>query len=303
MHITRLVTAAQIEAQAAMLVSSTEVDATRTLLEDLPFLAETISSGSADQYTRLAALKRIASSLVTLASSGDELVTSRFDTSIVDRIVAYCQEEASLTSVAIQGNGLSLLSNLTYLGELELVVHSGAPSLYVTLLTAQSTPQDIFEYAAMALGNLTATSFGLAALSKNEYASVVGVLEALLEDGDLSQRAGAVMAMKNIRIRKRDHHVEQVRQMKAVAKSRKKERKARAVATQGSLRRNAWWKPSMGTHASSNAQTLIQRRGSQRDEALTRARQQLARDQAATQIQKRARKKRDGRIALKEQVR
>ena len=228
-----VVAAAQIDAAASSKLAQTEAEASRTLLEELPILAKVIGSATAERRKRLHALERIASALVVVARSGSagiQKVTARFDTSIVDHIVAFCKEDHALADVAVQGNALSLLSNLTYLGELELVVHSGAPSLYVTLLTSPDTPEQIVDYAVAGLGNLMATPFGAASLTDDERASVVGVLEELVEAGSEQQRTRAQMALKNMRLRDADRKSDKARNAKAVARARRSGQKGKTKA-------------------------------------------------------------------------
>ena len=104
--------AARVDAKVSAKVDASEGDASRTLLVDLPFLAETISSTAAGRRVRLAALVKMTKALALVASTGDSLASSRFDESIVSRVVAFCREDASLHDLDIIGHACSLLSNL-----------------------------------------------------------------------------------------------------------------------------------------------------------------------------------------------
>ena len=197
------VQAAKVDAIVEKHVVATETEASRVLLVDLPFLTETIGSKTAKRHTRIAALVKISSSLAALAHAGDSLVSSRFDTTAVSTIVLFCREEESKPDVNVIGNAFSLLSNLMYLGDFELVVQSGAPSLFVELVCSDAVPRDVHAYAAAALGNLTADPYGASCFTREEQERVIVALEVLLErrDTNVQLRTNATRAIKNLQLR------------------------------------------------------------------------------------------------------
>ena len=103
------------------------------------------------------------------------------------------------------GNAFSLLSNLIFLGDIELVVQSGAPSLFVELLCSDAVPRDVHAYAAAALGNLTADPYGASCFTREEQDRVIVALEVLLErrDTNVHLRTNATRAIKNLQLRQR----------------------------------------------------------------------------------------------------
>jgi hypothetical protein len=115
-------------------------------------------------------------------------------TPVLKHIVTFCSEPTSAKSVHIVGTGLSILANVSYAGGLDLVVNSGAPALCeshpaypaaelacatltktsamplpdVQLLCNPTSPAAVVGYAAGALGNLTADSYGAASVAHTD---------------------------------------------------------------------------------------------------------------------------------------
>lgn len=161
------------------------------LIEDLPKISDTIRDKSLKQQARGKAIARLSHALAYVAETQELILLSQFDkTDVLGAIVSLCHEaSAGGSDLFILGNGLSVLSNVAFMNQTELVTKAGAASLLVRLLYHEKPSAQVCLYAIQTLSNLVADPIGVSAFTLEERAQVLAGLEWLSATGDKSLQA------------------------------------------------------------------------------------------------------------------